>query len=177
MLLDRTWAIGGLCGVLLASQACARSSPPPAPPPPPPGAWAHPGVAPAAAPAPAPPAPGMLGPGTVGDEELVHVSGALVRRAPLTPEAYRARVEQKLGTSNARIEFKLNTQAVAPAVRDAVRKNVRWGQEIIRNRVGQLTADGSMSAADQQHLDVLEQAVARDLGKLHGPLDTWLLLH
>jgi len=108
------------------------------------------------------------------------VAEAAPRRIPRISLRYNAAksyerwVNSLLVSSIDRIETKV---AATRGTNDAqIMNDVHVGASTLRQRVENFAGDGSITAAEKQQLTALNLAVQAELSRLHGDLDSWLLL-
>ncbi|MBW2455904.1 MAG: hypothetical protein JRI68_15415 [Deltaproteobacteria bacterium] len=90
--------------------------------------------------------------------------------------SYQRSVEAKLAQSQSRIQNALRRHRISLATYQQVQNDLTEGRRLIRSRVAAAIADGKVTAHERSQVNVLVNAIAADLTKTYGPIDSWRLL-
>jgi len=90
--------------------------------------------------------------------------------------SYRRSVEQGLAQSHSRIQSTLRRLNVAPATYWQIQNDLNEAKRLIRSRVAAVTADGRVTVQERNQVKVLVDAIAADLTKTYGAIDSWRML-
>lgn len=89
---------------------------------------------------------------------------------------YSARIELRMRDARARIAGALGTSRMNDAHRQQVMRDVDTGITLIRQRVALYGQDRVVNPWEQGQIDNLAKAIAADLTKTYGSIDSFMLL-
>ena len=101
---------------------------------------------------------------------------ATTRAVTQSAASYWRSVEQGLALSQQRIQAALRRQPVAVTTYQHIQNDLTEARRLIRSRVATATADGRVTVYEQSQVNVLVNAIAADLTRTYGAIDSWRLL-